>query len=67
MGVIAQEIERLFPDLVKAGADGYRRVDYSALAALAIAGVQEVHAELRRLSREVEQLGRHARATRTRR
>lgn len=58
VGVIAQELEKLFPELVKPGADGYRRVDYSALAALAIAGVQELHVELAKLRLQVAKLER---------
>jgi hypothetical protein len=56
IGVIAQELETIFPELVKMGEDGYRRVDYAGLAALAILGVQELHAELLRLSDALERL-----------
>ena len=32
-GVIAQDVQAVFPDLVKTGPDGYLRVDYGGLAA----------------------------------
>jgi hypothetical protein len=47
IGVVAQEIETLFPELVSEAAHGYKQVDYSALAAIAILGVQELRRELR--------------------
>jgi hypothetical protein len=46
IGVIAQELEEIFPELVTTGPEGYKRVDYSALAALALLGVQELRREL---------------------
>lgn len=46
IGVIAQELEQLFPELVVVDDTGYRSVDYGALAAIAIAGVQRLRREL---------------------
>jgi Chaperone of endosialidase len=47
IGVIAQEIAEIFPELVVSSADDeYLRVDYGGLAAIAIAGLQRLQLEL---------------------
>jgi len=48
-GVIAQEIERVLPELVQTREDGYKSVKYEKLVSLLIEGIKE-------LSHEVEQL-----------
>jgi len=46
MGVIAQEVERVFPDIVLTDArDGLKSVQYNALIGVLIAGVNELAAE----------------------
>lgn len=44
-GVIAQQIEPLFPDWVDEGTDGYKRVTFRGFEAAAIAALQELRAE----------------------
>lgn len=44
-GVIAQQVEPLFPDWVEEGADGYKRVTFRGFEALAIAALRELRAE----------------------
>jgi len=48
-GVIAQEIEKLYPEFVTENMDGYKVVNYNSIIALLIKSVQE-------LKREIEQL-----------
>jgi len=47
IGVIAQELAEIYPELVVTHEqDGYQQVNYGGLAALAIAGVQQLRREL---------------------
>jgi Chaperone of endosialidase len=46
MGVIAQEVEAVFPDLVVTGEDGRKRVDYVGLAAPLIEAIKELDARV---------------------
>lgn len=44
MGVIAQEVEKVLPDLVQRRADGYRVVDYGGLVVELVAAITELDA-----------------------
>jgi predicted methyltransferase len=44
-GLIAQEVERVLPDLVVTGDDGYKAVDYSQLPLLAVQAIGELKQE----------------------
>ena len=44
-GFIAQEVEKLFPELVKSSDDGYLKLSYADFSVLAIKAIQELHAE----------------------
>jgi hypothetical protein len=47
IGVIAQELEEVYPELVvTTEEDGFKAVNYGSLAAIAIAGVQQLRREL---------------------
>lgn len=46
MGVIAQEVEKQFPEAVVTGQDGYKAVNYSSLVAPLINAVKELYAKL---------------------
>lgn len=48
-GVIAQELQSLFPELVEEGQDGYLKVNYVELIPLLIRGIQELKEELNEL------------------
>jgi hypothetical protein len=48
-GVIAQEVQVVFPELVKTGSNGYLMVDYGGLAAKLAEGVLELTDRLDRL------------------
>ena len=44
-GLIAQDVERIFPELVVTGEDGFKQVDYSKLPLLTIQAVKELKAQ----------------------
>jgi Chaperone of endosialidase len=44
-GLIAQDVERVFPELVVTGEDGFKAIDYSKLPLLTIQAVKELKAE----------------------
>lgn len=50
-GVIAQEVEKVFPELVSEGGDGLKRVNYQALVGVLFAAVNELNAKVRELSK----------------
>jgi hypothetical protein len=56
MGVIAQEVEQVFPELVSVGEDGYKRVDYHGLVAPLIEAVKELDGRLREVEQELQRL-----------
>ncbi|WP_217924929.1 tail fiber domain-containing protein [Miltoncostaea oceani] len=53
MGVIAQEVQEVFPDLVREGADGYLTVDYAGLLAPVIEAIKELDLRLERIERHI--------------
>jgi hypothetical protein len=57
MGVVAQEVEAVFPELVTAwGEDGYRAVDYGRLAAALIEAIKEQQFQIRTLQAQLNEL-----------
>lgn len=57
IGVIAQEIQNLFPEAVATRADGMLSVDYSALGAMAAMGVGQLSMEVKVLDKTLEEQG----------
>lgn len=53
-GFIAQEVEKIFPDMVSTGEDGYKRVNYGQLPYLLLQGVRELKASNDKLSSDAE-------------
>ena len=49
IGVIAQEIEKIHPELVTLRKDGYKGVKYEKLIALLIEGIKELKQEVNQL------------------
>lgn len=49
LGVIAQEVEKVYPQAVIIGSDGYKKVDYPALVPVLIQAVKELRADNRGL------------------
>jgi hypothetical protein len=42
MGLVAQEVEKVFPDWVETGGDGYKRVTVRGLEALVVEALREL-------------------------
>ncbi|WP_334118385.1 tail fiber domain-containing protein [Limnobacter sp.] len=57
IGVIAQEIQNLFPEAVATRADGMMSVDYSALGAMAAMGVGQLSKQVKVLDKTVGEHG----------
>lgn len=55
-GVMAQELEKLFPSLVQTGNDGLKHVSYEGLVPLVIKTVQEQNKLILELTRRIEAL-----------
>jgi small-conductance mechanosensitive channel len=60
-GFVAQQVEKIFPEMVTMGKDGYRRVNYGLLPYLLLQGVRELkesndnlHADTQRLRQQNE-------------
>ncbi|MCI0596314.1 MAG: tail fiber domain-containing protein, partial [candidate division Zixibacteria bacterium] len=65
IGVIAQEVESVFPELVtKWGEKDYRAVDYSRLSAVLIEAVKEQRKQIEKLAKEIEKLKNQSRQAR---
>lgn len=56
IGVIAQEVEREFPELVGTRADGYKAVDYAKLSAVLLEAIKEQQKEIEALKVSVEKM-----------
>jgi hypothetical protein len=46
IGFIAQEIEKVFPEMVSTGADGYKSVDYSKMTPVLLEGIKEQQTQI---------------------
>jgi len=63
IGVIAQEVEREFPELVSAGADGYKFVAYDRLSAILLEAIKAQQTEIDGLKARLNKLeGKQAKA-----
>lgn len=56
LGVIAQEVESVFPQVVTTNKDGFKSVDYSKLVAPLIEAVKELSERLEEQERQIEDL-----------
>ena len=59
MGVIAQEVEKVFPELVTTDDQGRKKVEYEGLIAPLIEAVKELDERLRLLEAEIAALRRN--------
>jgi Chaperone of endosialidase len=57
IGVIAQDVERVFPQLVTTDEQGRKQVDYSGLIAPLIEAVKELDERLRAAEEQLRTLG----------
>jgi hypothetical protein len=53
IGVIAQDVEKVFPELVTTGRDGYKRVHYAGLIGPLIEAVKELDERLSEVERRL--------------
>ena len=51
IGVIAQDVEKVFPEAVITGDDGYKRVDYAGLVGVLVEAVKELADRVEELER----------------
>ena len=49
IGLIAQEVELIYPELVYTDTDGFKSVDYNKLVAVLIEGIKELQIEMQSL------------------
>ena len=56
IGVIAQELQKIYPSMVIKGEDGYLKVDYTQLTAVLIQAVKEQQQQIRNQQLEIESL-----------
>lgn len=58
IGVIAQELEKEFPELVNVGSDGYKRVNYMLLSAILVEALNEQQTKIESLEKRLNALER---------
>ncbi len=56
MGVIAQEVEKVLPELVHTDDDGYKAVDYTKMIPLLIEAIKEQEARLEKQEQQIQEL-----------
>lgn len=56
IGLLAQDVEKVFPEAVNTAEDGYKAVNYQALVAPIVEGVKELHAQNKKEEIEIKKL-----------
>lgn len=56
IGVIAQDVEKVFPDLVKENMDGYKAVNYSGLIPVLIEAIKDQQTQIEMQRKEIDLL-----------
>lgn len=56
VGFIAQEVETIFPELVKTKANGFKAVEYGNIVAVAVEAIQEAFVEIAGNTKKIEAL-----------
>jgi hypothetical protein len=56
IGLIAQDVEKIVPEVVNESADGYKSIDYARLVAVLIESVKEQQGQIETLAQRVEEL-----------
>ena len=52
LGLVAQDVEKVFPELVTEGQDGFKRVSYEHIPMLLLQGMREQQARIEQLARQ---------------
>jgi hypothetical protein len=55
-GFVAQDVESLFPDLVRETDEGYKGLVYDGFAVISIKAIQELNEKINEMQREIDQL-----------
>lgn len=56
IGVIAQEVEKVYPELVKTDKKGYKSMDYMSLTAVLLQGIKEQQEEIKELKFKINEI-----------
>jgi hypothetical protein len=56
IGVIAQEVQAVYPELVQVGANGYLSVNYPKLSAVLLQGMKEMNSAMKKMNDDMEAL-----------
>ena len=56
VGLIAQEVEQVIPEVVNTAVDGYKSVDYAKLVPVLIEGMKQQQEQIRLLQQEIKEL-----------
>jgi hypothetical protein len=56
VGLIAQEVEKVIPELVSENSEGYKSVDYSKMTPILIESVKEQQSQIEKLKKENQEL-----------
>jgi len=56
IGLIAQEVEEVYPEIVNTNDEGFKSIDYSKLAPVLIKAVQELNSKIEQLEKENKEM-----------
>jgi hypothetical protein len=56
IGLIAQDVEKIFPELVRIDNNGYKSVSYEKLSVLLVAGIKEQQQQIQNQQKEIDDL-----------
>ncbi|OFX73138.1 MAG: hypothetical protein A2X12_03860 [Bacteroidetes bacterium GWE2_29_8] len=56
VGVVAQEVEKVLPEIVRTDSKGYKSLDYSKLTPLLIEAIKEQQKQIEEMKKEIEEL-----------
>lgn len=56
IGIIAQELESIFPEMVHTDSDGYKTVDYSRMTPVLLEAIKEQQAQISSQQQQIDQL-----------
>ena len=56
LGLIAQEVEKIYPELVNTNEDGYKTIDYAKFTSVLIKAIQELNERITKLENENREL-----------
>lgn len=56
IGLIAQELQKVYPEMLSQGSDGFLKVDYTQLSAVLIQAIKEQQQQIKTQAQEIEDL-----------